>query len=191
MSKWKTADELARSYGVQECEGEYQYAWFCQDDYSYLFLTQEHYRLCLATKNNPPGESVTLTDSIPLSAPALESKELAVTTATDATALVRGGLKFDGDKVRFELLWEGMPRALNGIAAVLTFGAKKYAAHSWQTVPEAKARYLAAMLRHLNQIAQGEIYDAESGLPHIDHVACNALFLAELNRLDGTLAKAA
>jgi hypothetical protein len=92
------------------------------------------------------------------------------------------GLKFDGGKPRWSLLMQGCHSALNGVAEVLTFGAKKYAAHSWQQVENNKERYRDAMYRHLNAIERGEVLDPESGLPHWDHVACNALFLSELNK---------
>jgi hypothetical protein len=75
-----------------------------------------------------------------------------------------------------------MPKALAGVAAVLTFGAKKYAAHSWKQVENNKERYRDALYRHLNQLEAGELVDAESGLSHWDHIACNALFLSELSK---------
>ncbi|WP_196481893.1 dATP/dGTP diphosphohydrolase domain-containing protein [Burkholderia vietnamiensis] len=94
------------------------------------------------------------------------------------------GAKFDGGKPRFSLLRFGCARALRGIANVLTFGANKYAAHSWKEVPEGVDRYWSAMERHLNEIgAHGmDARDEESGLLHIDHVACNVMFLSELIR---------
>jgi len=76
----------------------------------------------------------------------------------------------------------GMPKALAGVAAVLTFGAKKYAAHSWKQVENNKERYRDALYRHLNQLEAGELVDSESGLSHWDHIACNALFLSELSK---------
>ena len=85
-----------------------------------------------------------------------------------------GGLKYDTDKPRMDLL----PfEALEEVAKVLTFGAKKYADNSWQKVENAERRYLAAMLRHLAASEKGEIYDAESGLTHAAHMATNALFI--------------
>lgn len=93
-----------------------------------------------------------------------------------------GGMKFDAGKPRWSLLMGGCGKALAGVAAVLTFGAAKYAAHSWKQVENNKERYRDAMYRHLNAIESGEELDPESGLPHWDHVACNALFLSELNK---------
>jgi hypothetical protein len=87
------------------------------------------------------------------------------------------GLKDDKGK----LLWNLLPwKAVEGMVKVLTFGAKKYSPNGWRIVPYAKERYQAALLRHLNAIAAGEILDTDSGLRHIDHVVCNAAFLAEL-----------
>lgn len=82
--------------------------------------------------------------------------------------------KFDGEKVRLDLL---DPLALEGLAAVLTFGAKKYAAHNWRQ-GISTTRLLAALLRHTFAIMRGEDIDPESGLPHIDHVGCCWMFLS-------------
>ena len=79
-----------------------------------------------------------------------------------------------------DLLFSGCPNALEAISSILTFGAKKYAAHSWQTVPQGDERYLAALLRHLTAVGKGETLDSESGMPHLAHAACNALFILEL-----------
>lgn len=87
------------------------------------------------------------------------------------------GMKFDADKPRVNLLpWD----ALLQVAHVLTFGAKKYAADSWRTVPNALDRYEGALLRHWIAKEQGEWLDPESGLPHWAHIACNALFCCAL-----------
>jgi len=107
--------------------------------------------------------------------------ELLDAQRTTEEALTTGtGMKYDGDKPRMELLVQGCPNALEQVGTVLTFGAKKYAAHSWQTVPGGDDRYLAALLRHLTAIGKGEQNDPESGLSHLAHVACNALFILEL-----------
>lgn len=90
------------------------------------------------------------------------------------------GMKYDGDKPRMDLLVDGCPNALEAVAQVLTFGAQKYAAHSWHTVPEGDTRYKAALLRHLTAHAKGEQLDGESGLHHLAHAACDALFILEL-----------
>lgn len=96
------------------------------------------------------------------------------------------GMKYDGDKARMDLLLDGAPGALEAVADILTFGAKKYADHSWQTVPNGKARYKAALLRHLTAHAKGELNDPESGMSHLAHAACNAMFILQLEINDGT-----
>lgn len=89
-----------------------------------------------------------------------------------------GGMKFDAGKARYDLVPLG---PLRGVAEVLTYGAEKYAAHSWQTVPDALPRYIAAMHRHLNAVlVDAEVLDAESGLRHAWHFLTNAFFVAWL-----------
>ena len=82
--------------------------------------------------------------------------------------------KYDGEKPRMDLL---DAQALEGLAAVLTFGAKKYAAHNWRK-GITTSRLLAALLRHTFAIMRGEDIDPESKLPHIDHVGCCWMFLS-------------
>ncbi len=91
---------------------------------------------------------------------------------------IAGAVKFDGGKARMELL--PLP-ALKSIAEVLTFGANKYADNGWKHLDGAEGRYLGALLRHLSAIQEGEMIDPDSGLPHINHVACNAMFLVHFN----------
>lgn len=90
------------------------------------------------------------------------------------------GKKFDSDKPRMSLLIDGCPRALLETGNVLTFGARKYADHDWLNVPNAIARYKSALIRHELAKAKGETVDPESGLLHSAHIACNALFILEL-----------
>jgi hypothetical protein len=92
---------------------------------------------------------------------------------------MNNGKKFDGDKARFDLI---PLLAMEGAAKVMGFGAKKYGEWNWLAVDNAEARYTAAMLRHLALHQAGELRDHESGLKHIDHILCNALFLAALNK---------
>lgn len=90
--------------------------------------------------------------------------------------------KRDTGKPRFDLLEDGCPDALLDVVKVMTWAVevKGYRAHSWKEVPEARRRYRAAMSRHRNALARGELLDDESGLPHEAHIACNAIFLAQL-----------
>jgi len=84
------------------------------------------------------------------------------------------GVKFDGDKVRMELLPFD---ALEGVAKVLTFGAKKYDDRNWELGMDHE-RLLGATLRHQSAILQGELIDPESGLPHIDHAICGLMMVS-------------
>jgi len=89
-----------------------------------------------------------------------------------------GGTKFDGEKPRTDLL---SAIALEGLAAVLAFGARKYAAHNWRKGIH-WSRVIGAILRHTFAFMRGEDTDPESGLPHVDAISCNAMFLAEFYR---------
>lgn len=84
------------------------------------------------------------------------------------------GTKHDQGKPMLNLI---DPQAIEGLAAVLTFGAKKYAADNWRGGIN-NSRLIASLLRHLFAIMRGEYTDPESGLPHIDHVGCNWMFLS-------------
>lgn len=84
------------------------------------------------------------------------------------------GIKYDADKPRMDLLDAD---AIEGLAAVLTFGATKYAAHNWRE-GISNSRLIAALLRHTFAMLRGEYIDKESGLPHIDHVGCCWMFLS-------------
>lgn len=87
------------------------------------------------------------------------------------------GAKLDADKVRPDLIFSGMPRALLAVAEVATFGAQKYTENGWMSVPDGVKRYTAAMDRH--RLASDE-RDEQSGLLHAAHLAWNALARLEL-----------
>lgn len=84
-----------------------------------------------------------------------------------------------------KIWWTGRPhklvisvprRQLPGIAAVLGFGAAKYADRGWEAgIPF--SRIFAAAARHATADAAGELLDPESGLPHASHFWCNVVFL--------------
>lgn len=86
------------------------------------------------------------------------------------------GLKFDGEKIMYELL---PVDALEGVVKILTFGAKKYAPMNWKMV-EPINRYYGALIRHIEAVRKGEWIDEDSGMPHLDHAMCNLVFLREL-----------
>jgi hypothetical protein len=87
----------------------------------------------------------------------------------------KGGIKFDQDKVRMELL---PPTALSDVAEVLTYGARKYDPYNWAK-GMSWLRVMGAAQRHLNAFAKGESADPETGLSHVAHAVCNLMFLLE------------
>jgi hypothetical protein len=59
---------------------------------------------------------------------------------------------------------------------VLGFGARKYAAWNWAK-GMAWSRPYGALLRHVIAWAGGEDLDPESGEHHLDHAACELMFM--------------
>lgn len=89
--------------------------------------------------------------------------------------------KDDEGKLRYDLM---PPWALEQVVEVLTYGAGHYSPNGWRLVPDAKARYTAALMRHLEKWRQENDIDGGTGLPHLAHVICNAIFLLELERAE-------
>ena len=100
-----------------------------------------------------------------------------INVAKTVTAIT--GRKDDKEKNRLDLV---EPEFIEGIGEVLTFGANKYEPNNWQKVEDAEDRYYAAALRHLIAWRKGEKTDPESGLSHLDHAACNIMFLKHFER---------
>lgn len=105
-------------------------------------------------------------------------REVSADTAKDPVV----GAKYDSGKLLVSALFRGCAVGLEAVAEVLTFGAKKYAEDSWKTVPNAIKRYENALGRHFLAFNKGEEFDPETGLPHLAHIATNALFLIELRK---------
>ena len=87
-------------------------------------------------------------------------------------------IKFDQDKLPLNLL---STEAMNQTAAVLKFGAQKYAEHNWRK-GFSWSRPLAAAMRHITAFNAGEDKDPESGLSHLAHAACCIMFLLEFEK---------
>jgi hypothetical protein len=87
-------------------------------------------------------------------------------------------LKFDDGKLPLHLL---STEAMNQTAAVLAFGADKYAEHNWRK-GFVWSRPLAAAMRHITAFNAGEDKDPESGLSHLAHAACCIMFLLEFEK---------
>lgn len=89
-------------------------------------------------------------------------------------------MKFDGDKLRYDLVPVDWSR---GDAEILTFGARKYKPNNWRDVDDI-GRYISALERHLEAVKsfiEGEpnssLFDSDSGLHHMKHLRTNAGFL--------------
>lgn len=116
----------------------------------------------------PPGAAMTYDTPDP-SYDQSNNKQLMDKMKTEAVKADAG--KVDWSLVPFE--------ALEGMARVLTFGAKKYDSWNWTTNGGFQwMRVMSSCLRHLFAFMRGEDNDPESGLSHISHAQCNLLFLA-------------
>ena len=88
------------------------------------------------------------------------------------------GRKADSGKPRWSLLPRG---TLLKVIQVLEAGAVKYDVENWKAVPNARIRYYDAMNRHIEAWWGGERHDPETGIHHLAHATCCALFLIWLD----------
>jgi hypothetical protein len=82
------------------------------------------------------------------------------------------GTKHDQGKARMSLLDSSW---LLGVAEVLTFGEKKYAANNWRKGISV-SRLMDAAARHQAAFNDGEDLDPESGKGHLYHASCCLMF---------------
>ena len=81
-------------------------------------------------------------------------------------------LRFNNGKPRWSLVhYESMIPMIR----VLEFGADKYAPENWKKGLDLK-EILESMQRHLAALMDGEEFDKESGVSHMGHIQCNAMF---------------
>lgn len=112
-------------------------------------------------------------------APAMTVRVVSMDDIPRAFPGIQGiGMKHDKGKPRLGILIREFAKELEGVGAVLTFGANKYEEGSWMHVPDAVRRYEDAFMRHLLAIKRKEHFDVESGLPHVYHALTNLMFLA-------------
>lgn len=81
-------------------------------------------------------------------------------------------LKHDQGKLRYSLI---PAECLKAMAGVMTYGATKYQANTWQGVET--ERYMDALFRHVQAFRENESHDPESGIHHMAHVMVNAMFI--------------
>ena len=85
--------------------------------------------------------------------------------------------KADAGKPRLALV---PPAIIEAVGRVRTYGVQKYGQReSWREVePE---RYKDALMRHLcAYLRNPAAVDSESGLKHLEHIACNVAFLLDI-----------
>src|SRR5262245_16333735 len=85
------------------------------------------------------------------------------------------GVKLDAGKPPLQLLPE---MALEEVAKVLDYGARKYSVDNWRRGMQWR-RLIGASLRHIFAFSRGEDLDPETGLSHLAHASCMVLFLLE------------
>ena len=69
--------------------------------------------------------------------------------------------------------------AISGIEQVLRYGLEKYGKeNSWKLIEDAQQRYFSAYMRHMKRYEEDPYSaDEESGILHLNHARCNAMFL--------------
>lgn len=82
------------------------------------------------------------------------------------------GVKNDDGKLPYDLLPFD---ALDEVVKVFQFGAIKYSRRNWEKGFK-QHRLEAAILRHMSQHMQGEMFDKESGCLHMAHIVATGLF---------------
>lgn len=91
------------------------------------------------------------------------------------------GKKYDSGKPMVGTLTDVFSRALMAVGACIEYGTHKYPnPKNWQLVDDGIKRYRDAMIRHLLKYNAGIDKDEETKLPHLAHMAWNALAILEL-----------
>jgi hypothetical protein len=83
-------------------------------------------------------------------------------------------LRYNQGKVEWSLVDY---KSLEPMVRVLEYGVKKYARNNWKKGMPA-TQIIESMLRHTYKLLEGELVDPESGVEHVGHIQCNAMFLA-------------
>lgn len=82
------------------------------------------------------------------------------------------GLRYNDNKPKWSLVHF---QSLLPMVRVLEKGAIKYSPENWKK-GLGKKEILESAMRHLTAMMDGELNDAETGLPHAGHVMCNMMF---------------
>lgn len=71
---------------------------------------------------------------------------------------------------------------------VLEWGAINYGIDNWKKGLD-KKEILESMQRHLASLMDGEELDSQTGLPHMAHIQCNAMFYNYMKDKENELSK--
>lgn len=85
---------------------------------------------------------------------------------------VEKAMRFNEGKLKWSLVHY---ESLEPMIKVLEFGAKKYAPRNWQKSMDL-SEILESMQRHLAALMDGQDCDPETGISHMGHIQCNAMF---------------
>lgn len=81
-------------------------------------------------------------------------------------------LRYNEEKPKWSLVHY---KSLEPMVRVLEMGAKKYSADNWK-IGLNRSEILESTMRHLTALMDGELLDKESGISHMAHIQCNAMF---------------
>jgi hypothetical protein len=87
-------------------------------------------------------------------------------------------LRYNDGKLKWSLVDY---KSLEPMIRVLEYGAEKYSPDNWKRGLD-KKEILESMMRHLASVLDGEENCPESGLSHIGHIQCNAMFYNYFHR---------
>jgi hypothetical protein len=108
----------------------------------------------------------------------VDSSGLAVlTTDVQAAPNDTQALRYNQGKLEYSML--DLTKLAEAVK-VLMFGKQKYARDNWKKGMNTSS-IIDSLMRHLSAIQNGEVIDPESGLSHLGHLQCNALFLGNPN----------
>jgi hypothetical protein len=81
-------------------------------------------------------------------------------------------LRYNEEKPKWSLVHY---KSLEPMVRVLEMGAKKYSPDNWK-IGLNRSEILESTMRHLTALMDGELLDKESGISHMAHIQCNAMF---------------
>jgi uncharacterized protein YuzB (UPF0349 family) len=83
-------------------------------------------------------------------------------------------LRYNQGKVQWSLVDY---KSIEPMVRVLEYGCLKYSKNNWKKGMPV-SQIIESMLRHTYKLLEGELVDPESGIEHVGHIQCNAMFLA-------------